>query len=118
MPRVDEKIFELQAGICGTLANPKRLKILHLLKDGEMAVSDMVRAMGISKANLSQHLALLKQAGILSARREGLAIYYRLALPRITEACGIMREVLLDALREREGLAKAILGNEVSDEKD
>jgi ArsR family transcriptional regulator, virulence genes transcriptional regulator len=108
----DSRLFELQSEICQTLANPKRLMILHLLKDGEVAVADMIKATGLAKANLSQHLAVLRQKGILAARREGLTIYYRLALPRITEACSIMRDVLLDSLREKEELAKAILGTE------
>jgi ArsR family transcriptional regulator, virulence genes transcriptional regulator len=108
----DLKLFELQSEICQTLANPKRLMILHLLKDGELAVADMIKATGLSKANLSQHLAVLRQKGVLTHRREGLTIYYKLALPRITEACGIMRDVLLDSLREKEELAKTILGTE------
>jgi len=105
----DLKVLEMQSEICRTLANPKRLMVLYLLKDGEMAVADMIKATGLAKANLSQHLAVLRQKGILTARREGLTVYYRLALPRITEACGIMREVLLDSLREKEDLAGIIL---------
>lgn len=110
--RSDLKVFEMQSEICRILANPKRLMILHLLKDGEMAVADMIKATGFSKANLSQHLAVLRQKGILTSRREGLTIYYELGLQRITEACGIMRAVLLDSLREEEELAKAVLGIE------
>jgi ArsR family transcriptional regulator, virulence genes transcriptional regulator len=113
----DLRIFELQSEICQTLANPKRLHILHLLKDGEMAVSDMIKAIGISKANLSQHLTVLRQKGIVVARREGLAVYYGLALPRITEACGIMRDVLLDSLREKEELGKVLRADEAQDER-
>jgi ArsR family transcriptional regulator, virulence genes transcriptional regulator len=105
----DIKLLELQAEICQTLANPKRLKIIYLLKDGEMAVGEMIKAMGIHKANLSQHLAVLRQKGILASRRDGLAVYYRLALPKITEACGIMRGVLLESLKEKEELARTIL---------
>ncbi|HEY3276422.1 MAG TPA: metalloregulator ArsR/SmtB family transcription factor [Syntrophorhabdaceae bacterium] len=104
----DMKVFELQSEICQTLANPKRLFILHLLKDGEMAVGDIIKAMGISKANLSQHLTILRQKGIVTSRREGLAVYYKLAVPKITEACGIMRDVLLDSLREKDGIARAL----------
>ena len=107
---VELRVLELQAEICQTLANPKRLMILHLLKDGEMAAGEMVKATGMAKANLSQHLAVLRQKGILAARRDGVVVYYRLALPRITEACGIMRDILLDSLREREDLARTILG--------
>jgi ArsR family transcriptional regulator, virulence genes transcriptional regulator len=106
--QAEARIFELQAAICQTLANPKRLQILSLLKKGEMSVGKMVNAMDIAKANLSQHLSVMRQKGILATRREGTTIYYRLARPKITEACGIMREVLLDSLAEQEKLSKSI----------
>jgi ArsR family transcriptional regulator len=101
-------LFEMQANICQALANPKRLQILDLLKAGELSVGDMVKAMGIPKANLSQHLAVMRQKGIVSARREGTTVYYCLARPRITEACAIMREVLMDGFRDQERLARRV----------
>lgn len=100
------EIFELQADVCLALANPKRLQILSLLKDGEMPVSQMLKRIDVNKANISQHLSILKQKGLLLSRREGTAVYYRLSSPRITEACGAMREVLLETLREKERLSK------------
>jgi ArsR family transcriptional regulator, virulence genes transcriptional regulator len=106
----DSRIFELQADICQTLANPKRLQIISLLKKGELSVGDMVKAMGIAKANLSQHLSSMRQKGILIARREGTSIYYRLASPKITEACAAMREVLMTLLAGQETLSKSIRG--------
>ena len=106
--QADTRIFELQAEICQTLANPKRLQILSLLKKGELSVGKMVKAMNIAKANLSQHLSVMRQKGILITRREGTTIYYRLARPKITEACGIMREVLMDSLADQEKLSKSI----------
>jgi ArsR family transcriptional regulator, virulence genes transcriptional regulator len=106
--RAEARIFELQADICQTLANPKRLQILSLLKKGELSVGEMVKAMGIAKANLSQHLSVMRQKGILVTRRDGTTIYYRLALPKITEACGIMREVLMESLADQERLSKSI----------
>ncbi len=106
--KADTRIFELQADICQTLANPKRLQILSLLKKGELSVGEMVKAMNIAKANLSQHLSVMRQKGILVTRREGTTIYYRLARPKITEACAIMREVLMDSLADQEKLSKRI----------
>jgi len=100
----DLRFFELQADICQTLANAKRLQILNLLKDGEMSVAAMVAALDIAKPNLSQHLAVMRQKGILTTRRQGTTIYYRLATPQITEACRIMRQVLLEALAVRGSL--------------
>ena len=104
----DTRIFELQADICQTLANSKRLQIITLLKQGELSVGSMVKAMGIAKANLSQHLSSMRQKGILIARREGTTVYYRLASPKITEACAAMREVLMDLLEGQETLSKSM----------
>ena len=104
----DTRIFELQADICQTLANSKRLQIITLLKKGELSVGSMVKAMGIAKANLSQHLSSMRQKGILIARREGTTVYYRLASPKITEACAAMREVLMDLLEGQETLSKSM----------
>ena len=114
---VDARVLELQAEICQTLANSKRLQIVSLLKNGELPVGEMVQVMGIAKANLSQHLAIMRQKGILITRREGTTIYYRLASPKITEACTIMREVLMNLLEDREKLSKSIRGAQKISEK-
>ena len=104
----DTRIFEMQADACLALANPKRLKILNLLKDGEMSVARMTEEMGINKANLSQHLAILRQKNILETRRQGTTIYYRISNPKITEACMIMRGVLIEMLKEKVKLSKRL----------
>ena len=106
------RFFELQADICQTLGNPKRLQILNLLKSGELSVGAMVAALEIAKPNLSQHLAVMRQKGILATRREGTTIYYRLATPHIVEACQVMRQVLLEALAERGSLVREVLSDE------
>ena len=100
----------MQAEICQTLASPKRLQIVNLLKGGELSVGEMVRAMGVPKANASQHLSIMRQKGLIIARREGTTIFYRLASPKITEACSIMREVLLTLLAGQETLSRNIRG--------
>uniref|UniRef100_A0A7C3Z2F5 ArsR family transcriptional regulator n=1 Tax=Desulfobacca acetoxidans TaxID=60893 RepID=A0A7C3Z2F5_9BACT len=107
-PLPEARLYELQADICQTLANAKRLQILNLLKDGEMSVGDMVKSLGVAKPNLSQHLAVMRQKGILAVRREGTTIYYRLATPRIIAACGIMRQVLAQILAERGSLSQSL----------
>jgi len=106
----DLAVLELQADVCQTLANAKRLQIVHLLKDGEISVSSIVRAMGLPKANVSQHLSILRQKGLIVSRREGTTIYYRLASPKITEACSLMREVLLTLLANQEALSRNMRG--------
>jgi DNA-binding transcriptional ArsR family regulator len=107
-PLPDNRLFELQADICQTLANAKRLQILNLLKEGELSVGEMVKALGVAKPNLSQHLAVMRQKGILATRRQGTTIYYHLATPQIIEACCIMRQVLAQALAERGSLSQRL----------
>jgi len=96
---MDEEIFELHADVCRTLSNPKRLKILNALRDGEMAVSQILAKTGrIRKANLSQHLAVMRLKGVVATRRDGNLIYYRIANAKIIQACDLMREVLFEQL--------------------
>jgi ArsR family transcriptional regulator len=96
---MDEEIFELHADVCRTLSNPKRLRIIDCLRDGELPVSQILARMGrIGKANLSQHLAVMRQKGVVATRREGNLIYYRISSPKIIQACDLMREVLFEQL--------------------
>jgi len=69
----------MHAEVCKTLANPKRLEIIYALKEGELSVGELVKRLGISKANVSQHLAVLRQRRVVTARREGVNIYYRIS---------------------------------------
>ena len=95
-----ETIFELQAELCKTMANPRRLEILSALKDGEKRVKDLVGIIGIPKANVSQHLAFMRHKGIVKTRKEGVYIFYSLTSRKILEACSIMKEVLAEQIRE------------------
>ena len=89
-------IFELHAEVCKSLSNAKRLEILTLLGTQERTVGELVGAMRIAKANVSQHLAVMRKAGIVIARRNGLNVYYRISNPKVIKACNLMREVLLE----------------------
>jgi ArsR family transcriptional regulator, virulence genes transcriptional regulator len=100
------QIFHLHAEVCKTLSHPKRLAILSILRDDEMAAGDIVKEMKISKGNVSQHLALMRNAGILETRREGVNIYYRIASPKVIQACDLMREVLMDTHNKKEKLLR------------
>jgi DNA-binding transcriptional ArsR family regulator len=94
----DRQLYKLHASICHTLANPKRLEIIDKLRARELSVTELAGALEISQANLSQHLAIMRQNGIVTTRREGLNIFYQLSNPKIVEACDLMRQVLLEHL--------------------
>lgn len=84
--------YERNAEIYKLLANPKRLEILNILKRQELAVEELVRALKLPKANVSQHLALLRHARLVTARRNGLNVYYKISDPKIVEPCRILRD--------------------------
>lgn len=107
--RRDKTIFELQSDICKTLSSSKRIEILNALKDGEKTVSELVEILGVPKANVSQHLAVMRHKGILKSRREGVNIYYRVASPKVIEACLLMKEVLMEQMKEKGKLAEMVL---------
>lgn len=107
-----DDIFEMHADICKTLANPKRLEIINALRDKEMPASQLLERINISKANLSQHMSILIQKGVVVARREGINIFYRLSDDRIIKACDLMREVLIKRLEENNKILKKLKINE------
>lgn len=92
----DKSLYEMQAEICKTLTNPKRIEILNVLKNEEKTVTELVTALGVSKANVSQHLAVMRHKGILTTRRVGVNIFYRVANPKVIDACALMKEVLFE----------------------
>ncbi len=94
----NRQLYKLHASICHTLANPKRLEIIDRLRRSEMSVTGLARAMEISQSNLSQHLAVMRHKGIVTTRRNGLNVFYRLSSPKIIRACDLMRQVLLEHL--------------------
>ena len=99
-------LFVRHADICKTLSNPRRLEIINALRDSkELTASQLLELIDTSKANLSQHMAVLVQKGVVKSRREGINVFYQLADERITKACDIMREVLISNM---EAEAKAL----------
>lgn len=103
---ISKEIYEIHASICQCLANPKRLEIINMLRDGEMTATEIAEKIGISGANASQHLAIMRGSGILKNRREGVSIHYSLANPKVVVACDIMREVLFEHLNGQQLLTK------------
>ena len=88
-----QEAYERNANIYKILANSKRLEILNLLKQRELGVEQILKVTKLSKANLSQHLALLRHNGLVHTRRDGLNIHYRIVDPRIVSPCKILHEL-------------------------
>ena len=101
-------IFLLHANICKTLANPRRLEIINDLRNEELTATQLVQKLHISKANLSQHMSTLIEKGVVLSRREGINVFYKLSDEKITEACDLMREVLIKNLKQNSNILKDI----------
>jgi DNA-binding transcriptional ArsR family regulator len=92
--KLEEELYERRAGICKAFANPVRLKILDLVAKRTCPVSELHHQLGISEANLSQHLAVLKAAGVVGTRRTGKQVQCYLAIPEVKHACALISDVL------------------------
>ena len=101
--------YHIHSDVCKTLANPKRQEILDNIRQREMTVNELVQKTGISQANLSQHLAILRTKGIVANRREGINVYYSIANPKIIKAFDLISEVLQDALSSQSKTVKAAI---------
>src|SRR3990172_9861406 len=106
---MEEKMFQMHDEVCKSMANPTRLKVMNLLREGEKSVEELRERLKLPKANLSQHLSILRQRRIVSTRRDGLNIYYKVANPKIIRACDILREVLFEQLQEGQQLVRGII---------
>lgn len=90
------RIFKLHAELLKALAHPKRLEILNLLRSGEMCVSDMQHMLDLPQGNLSQHLEILRNAGVAETRREGKQVFYKVSHANFVKASDLLREVLVE----------------------
>ena len=109
MSRVPEaEILQLHAEICAGLADPKRIMILYELVPGPRNVTDLAAALGAPQPQVSRHLKVLRDRGMVTAERHGAAVEYTLADGRIMQALDLLREVLADKLRNQAALAASV----------
>ena len=88
------ELFRLHAEICKVLTEPKRLMILDALRHGERSVGELASAIGVSLPNVSQHLAVMRGAGLVDGRRRGTSVTYHLSEPSIVEACDVIHRIV------------------------
>jgi len=102
-----DDIDGIQASLLRTLASAHRLRIIHRLGIGACGVSELARDLGLNQAAASQHLAVMRTAGIVESVRDGRAVRYEIADPEILAACSLMRSVLVRRLSRLGELAAA-----------
>ena len=89
-------VDEMYARVCKALADPKRLLIINELRDGPKAVGDIASALQISQPNVSRHLAVLRDRGIVTARRAGSNIHYSLTSSKVVEAIDLLYQFMTE----------------------
>lgn len=92
------EIHELHARICKAIADPKRLLIITELRNGPMTVGELSDALELGQSNTSQHLAILRDRGVVDANKEGLNVYYSLRSKKVVKAIDLLREFLVEQL--------------------
>jgi DNA-binding transcriptional ArsR family regulator len=98
------ELVQLTTTMCHALNDPKRLLILHALADGPASVGALATAVEASVANVSQHLAVLRERGLVDAERDGLNVIYSLRYPELIDAIAALRAILRTELRRRSDL--------------
>jgi len=106
--RKKQLLFEKQAEIAKAIAHPLRIAIIDFLKDGEQCVCDIAEFVGSERSNVSRHLAVMVNAGVLEYHKEGLKVIYRLKCPCILDFFSCIIRVLKQQAKENEKLLKAI----------
>ncbi|MEK6978218.1 MAG: metalloregulator ArsR/SmtB family transcription factor [Candidatus Hydrothermarchaeota archaeon] len=94
------ELYRMKADLIKALAHPTRLRILDLLRNGERCVCEITPALELEQPNVSQHLALLRERGIVAWRKEGINIYYKVKDPRVFEALDLLEGVFAGELDE------------------
>lgn len=103
----DSLLYERRARICQVLADAKRLRLIDALRDeAEKSVGELADVLGASYPNVSQHLNVMRDAGLVTSRRDGTTIYYRLAYPQITQACDIVCDILRSQIADISALSQ------------
>jgi DNA-binding transcriptional ArsR family regulator len=95
------EIFRLHADFCKTLSDASRLLIINELAGEELSVNELAARLGLHQSNTSKHLAMMKDHGLVNARREGSTVYYSLSDPRIFEAIKLLKAVQADQMEKR-----------------
>ena len=94
-------LHQMKAEFFKTLSHPLRIRVLELLSEREYSVGELLREVQIEPSNLSQQLAVLRRAGLVTTRKEGSTVYYSLMSDQIADLMGVARTILTSVLSEQ-----------------
>ena len=97
---MDDQLYVYHAEMCKVFSHPKRLELINMLRDKEMSAGELGERLGLTPANLSQHLTMMRERHILVPRKEGNMVYYRITDSRLLEAFDLLREILFEQIRQ------------------
>ena len=109
-PGVSKPLYQAKAELFRTLGHPVRIRVLELLQDGPMPVRDLLAAIDVEASNLSQQLAVLRRAGMVTSSREGSLVVYALSTPDVAALLAVGRRLLGAVLTDRDELLVQLLG--------
>ncbi len=99
-----DPVYVAKAQLFRVLGHPVRIRVLELLSDGERTVGDLQAELKLDSSGTSQHLAALRQQGVLESRRAGTSTYYRIRDPRVSQLLAVARQILTSALSDSHAL--------------
>lgn len=109
-PQLRQELEELTASMCKALNDAKRLTVLYALREGPHTVGELCEILGAPQSNTSQHLAVLRNRGLVDTERDGNAVRYSLRHQKILEAIDVLREVMSDEVARQHALRHADRG--------
>ncbi len=103
---MQDQLYAYHAEMCKVFSHPKRLELIELLRERESSVGDLSQKLELSPANLSQHLAMMRERRILACRKEGNNVYYRIANPKLLQAFDLLRQILVEQIEQDAALLR------------
>ena len=97
---MDDQIYSYHAEMCKVFSHPKRLELIDLLRDEEMSVGELSEKLDLAPANLSQHLAMMRERRLLVCRKEGNTVYYRVANSKLLRVFDMLQDILFEQIRQ------------------
>lgn len=105
---MDMLLHDKQAGIAKAMAHSVRIAVLEYLKNGEQCVCDIAEAVNTERSNLSKHLSVMVNSGVLASRKDGLKVFYRIKTPCVLKFLDCLKDCLKEQMAEQQQLLKAM----------
>ena len=101
-------LYDKQAAIAKAIGHPIRIAALEFVKNGEQCVCDIAEAVGTERSNLSKHLSVMVNAGVLQSRKDGLKVMYRVKTPCVVKFLGCLKDCLKEQMAEQQKMLEAM----------